>query len=153
MSYEIPKWIWEAVVILVLGAAVWRGGRDERIAAVALAIGVVLSKAAYSHEGQQTEWGVLLVDVGLLAILTWIALITSRYWPIFAAAFQFLAVIVHLAKIADSSLGGWAYISAEILFGYLLAGAIAVGTFHAWRNRLQPAIADNPIADPGATRR
>ena len=135
MPYEIPKWIWDAVVVLVLVAAIWRGGRDERVAAIALAVGVVLSKLVYSHHGQQTEWGVMAVDVVLLAVLLWIALVTHRYWPIFAAAFQFLAVIIHLAQIADRSLGGWAYISAEILFGYLLAGAIALGTLNAWRAR------------------
>jgi hypothetical protein len=153
MPYEIPKWIWDVVVILVFGSAIWRGGRDERIAAIALAVGVVLSKAVYSHEGQQTEWGLFFVDVALLAILTWIALISTRYWPIFAAAFQFLAVIIHLARLADRSLSGWAYISAEILFGYLLAGAIGVGTFNVWRQRSQLAANADPITDPGATRR
>jgi hypothetical protein len=135
MPYEIPKWIWDAVVDLVLGYAIWRGGREERIAAVALAVGVVLTKAVYSHQGQQTEWGLLAVDTILLAVLVWIALISSRYWPIFAAAFHFLAVIIHLARMADPSLSGCAYISAEIIFGYLLAGTIALGTLNASRVR------------------
>ena len=153
MPYEIPKWIWDVAVILVVGSAIWRGGRDERIAGVALAVGVVLSKAVYSHEGLQTEWGLFIVDVVLLAILTWIALVSSRYWPIFAAAFQFLAVVIHLTRLIDRSLGGWAYISAEILFGYLLAAAIGMGTLNAWRDRRCPATNDDPITDPGATRR
>jgi len=154
MPYEIPKWIWDATVVLVLGYAIWRGGRDERTAAVALAVGVVLSKAVYSHQGQQTEWGLLAVDATLLAVLVWIALTSSRYWPISAAAFQFLAVIIHLARMADPSLSGWAYISAEILFGYLLAGAIAVGTHNIRRERAaQLAASDDPRAAPGATRR
>jgi len=135
MPYEIPKWIWDAAVVLVLGYAIWRGGRDERVAAIALAVGVVLTKAVCSHHGQQTEWGLLVVDAVLLAVLVWIALVSSRYWPIFAAAFQFLAVIIHLARMADPSLSGWAYISAEIIFGYLLAGTIALGTLNAWRAR------------------
>jgi hypothetical protein len=135
MPYEIPKWIWDAIVVLVLGYTLWRGGRDERVAAIALAIGVVLTKAVYVHQGQQTEWGLLAVDAVLLAVLVWIALVSSRYWPIFAAAFQFLAVVIHLARMADPSLSGWAYISAEILFGYLLAGAIVVGTVNAARAR------------------
>jgi hypothetical protein len=135
MPYAIPQGVWETVVVLVCGAALWRGGRDERAAAFALLAGVILTKVAYSHHGLQIEWGVLAVDAALLAVLTWIALVTDRYWPIFAAAFQFLAVIIHVARIADASLGGWAYISAEVLFGYLLAGAIAVGTVNAHRAR------------------
>ncbi|HEY2357984.1 MAG TPA: hypothetical protein VGH86_11075 [Phenylobacterium sp.] len=153
MPYEIPKWIWDAVVVLVVASAIWRGDRDERIAAISLAVGVVLSKAVYSHEGLQTEWGVFIVDLVLLGILTWLALTSHRYWPIFGAAFQFLAVIIHLARIADKSLGGWAYISAEILFGYMLAAAIAIGTLNTWRARRDSAMADDPAAGPSATRR
>jgi hypothetical protein len=139
MPYAMPHWVWDAVVLLVCAAAAWRGGRDERVAAAALLVGVVLSKAVYAHHAQQVEWGVLAVDSALLATLVWIALISDRFWPIAAAAFQFLAVIVHLARVADPSLGGWAYFSAEILFGYLLAGAIAVGTFNARRKNSAPA--------------
>jgi len=153
MPYAIPHWVWDAVVILLCAATVWRGGREERIASVALLVGVLLSKLSYSHHGQQTEWGVLAVDTALLAVLTWIALTTPRYWPLFAAAFQFLAVIIHLARMADRSLSGWAYISAEILFGYMLAGAIAVGVFNRWRERDDLAIVEAPAASPDATRR
>ncbi|WP_309605062.1 hypothetical protein [Phenylobacterium sp.] len=154
MSYAIPHWVWETVVIAVFGAAIWRGGRDERIAATGLMIGWLITKLVYSHHGQQTEWGVLAADAALLGVLTWLAMTSARYWPLFAAAFQFLAVIIHLARIADRSLGGWAYISAEILFGYLVAIAIAVGTFNAWRGQPRhPAAIGDPTDDPGAMRR
>ena len=63
-------------------------------------------------------------------------------------------MIIHLARIADRSLSGWAYISAEILFGYLVAIAIAVGTFNAWRRQpRKPAAIGAPTDDPGAMRR
>jgi len=153
MPYAIPHWVWEAVVIAVFGAAIWKGGRDERIAATGLMVGWLISKAVYSHHGLQTEWGVLAADTVLLGLLVWLALTSSRYWPMFAAAFQFLAVIIHLARIADRSLGGWAYISAEILFGYMLAAAIGVGVVNAWRGGRYPAGAGEPMDDPGATLR
>ena len=140
MPYALPHWVWVAVVGAVASAAVLRGGQDERIAAVALLIGSLATKALYSHQGLQTEYGVLAIDIGLLAVLTWLALLTKRYWPIFAASFQLLAVVIHLARMAVPSLGGWSYISAGIIFGYLLAGAIAVGTWNAWRDSRQIAV-------------
>jgi len=134
MSYSLPHWVWDAVVVTVAAAALWKGGRDERIAAGGMLAAAILSKVLYQH-AQATEWGILATDAAALALFVWIALISSRWWPLFVAAFQFLAVVIHLARIADRSLGGWAYISAEILFGYLVATGIAVGTFNAWRRR------------------
>jgi len=134
-AYALPHWLWIATVMAVCaGAAVW-GRRDERIAAAALFVGWLLTVAVYSHRGLQTEWGILAVDAAVMAVLTWVALTTRRYWPIFAASFQLLAVIIHLARVVDPSLGGWAYITAEIIFGYWLAGAIGVGVLNRWRER------------------
>ena len=152
MPYSIPHWVWIAVVVGVCGAALWKGGRDDRIAAVGMLTAALVSKVVYNH-AQATEWGILTTDVFALMLFVWLALTSTRFWPLFVAGFQFLAVIIHLARVADRSLGGWAYISAEILFGYLVAATIAVGTWNAWRSKRQAAIIDDPSTDPGATRR
>lgn len=153
MPYAIPHWVWDAIAIAVFAAAVWKGGRDERIAATGMLVAALLSKLVYQR-AQATEWGILGIDAAALALFLWLALTSARYWPLFLAAFQFLAVIIHLARIADRSLSGWAYISAEILFGYLVAISIAVGTFNAWRRQLrEPTAIGDPTDDPGTMRR
>ncbi|WP_372781342.1 hypothetical protein [Phenylobacterium sp.] len=149
MSYSIPHWVWDAVVVAVAAAALWKGGRDERLAGSGMLLAAILSKLLYQH-AQATEWGILATDAAALALFVWIALTSARWWPLFVAAFQFLAIVIHLARIVDRSLGGWAYISAEILFGYLVAIGIALGTYNTWRALRARAV---PATDPGATRR
>jgi hypothetical protein len=138
MPYAIPHWVWVGIVVSVCALAAWRGGRDERTAALGLLVGSLLSKVLYAHHGEQTEWGVLAVDTALLGVLTWVALSSSRYWPLFAASFQLLAVVIHVARIADRSLSGC---------------AIAIGTWNARRDRAQLAASADPRVAPGATRR
>lgn len=112
---------------LLMALTIWRGGPEERGAANALLIAWLFSKILYRYQGLQTEWGILVVDTALLAFLMWIALRSRRYWPLFAAGFYLLAVVTHLAEIVNPAVGGWAYITAGIMWSYLLAFAIAYG--------------------------
>ena len=82
-----------------------------------------------------------------------LALRSHRYWPIWAAGFQLLAIITHWAHSLDRTLNGWTYMTAGIIWGYLLVGTLAVGTWNVWRRRAYPTASDDPITDPGATRR
>jgi len=146
---QIPPWLWLAVVVAVFAIAWWRGGRDARTAAGALLAASLLTRLAYAYEGQM-GWGVALVDAGLLAVLVWVALRSPRWWPLFAAGFHLLAVVTHLAKLVDSQVSAWAYVTAGVIWGYLLALSIGFG---AWRERAQSAIDADPMDTPGATRR
>jgi hypothetical protein len=129
-------WIWAVVVVTLCAGALRYGLRDERIAAAGLLGGWIITMAVYGRSSTETEWGIFAVDFVLLAILIYLALISTYYWPMFAASFQLLAVVIHLAAIADATVGGKAYISAEIIFGYLLAGAIAVGVIARWAEQI-----------------
>ena len=153
MPYAVPHWVWATVLILTCAAALWRGQIYERLAALGLLLSWMLTRLFYVHHGQQAEWGVLGVDVALFVVLAIVALRSPRYWPIFAAGFQLLSVVIHVARVADASLGGWAYISAGILFSYLTVVAVGFGGWAAWRERSYPAVASNPTDDPGAIRR
>jgi hypothetical protein len=137
------------VIVCIL--AIWRGGRDERQAAGALFIGWLLTVLISDLEGDKTAWRVFAIDLSLFALLIWIALRSRYYWPLFAAGFHLLAVVTHLARAADSGVGGWAYITAAIIWGYLLAFTIGFG---AWRYRHNQLAANaDPTAAPGDTLR
>lgn len=140
--HEVRAFVWAATVIGVCAVALWRGGDDERLGAVGLLGGWALTMLTYRSQFQHTEWGIFVVDAALLALLVWIALRSGRYWPIFAAGFHLLAIVTHIAKTVDQTVGAWAYITAEIIWGYLLAFTIGYG---AWT-----AAANDPA---GATRR
>lgn len=132
----------------VCAIAALRGRNEERLAAGGLLAGWALTMVAYRYQGQQVEWGILLIDIALLALLAWIALRSARYWPLFAAGFHLLAVVTHVARSVDPSVTGWAYITAEIIWGYLLAFTIGYGAWTAPRHGQA-----NAPAEAGATRR
>lgn len=122
--------VWAVTVIVVCALAVLRGRRDEQLAA-----GVMLAAWALTmvvaRGFMNLEWGILLVDFAALVGFVWIALRSDRYWPMFAAGFHLLAVVTHIARAADRAVGGWAYFTAELVWGYLLAFAIGYGAWTA----------------------
>ncbi|HEX2817784.1 MAG TPA: hypothetical protein VHN39_15435 [Phenylobacterium sp.] len=147
----IPTFVYPLTLLAICILAIWRGGRHERIATFGLLGGWIVTVAAYRVPNLPTEYIVLAADLSLLALLIWVAMKSPAWWPIFAAGFHLLAILTHVAKDLDRQLGTWAYISAQIIWGYLLAITIGVGS---WRHPVfQLATSDDPTADPGATRR
>ena len=130
------------------GFAMWRGGREERLAGNAVLIAWLLTKLVSRYQGHQTEWGVLLVDCGLLAVFGWLAMTSRRYWPIFAAGFHLLALLTQLARMIDPTVGGWAYLTANIMWANLVLLSIVYAAWTAPRRG--QASAPTPV---GATRR
>ncbi|HKP78554.1 MAG TPA: hypothetical protein VJU34_05465 [Phenylobacterium sp.] len=105
----------------------------------------------YRSHSEETQWAVSLVDGALTLLYFWIALRSRRYWPLFAAGFQFLVMVTHLGHAVDPRVTGWAYLTAQLLWAYLVMLAIGYG---AWTAPTRYAeIADTESDVPGATRR
>ena len=152
-SFQLPFWTWIVYIVAVSAAALWKGGLSERIGA-----GIIFGSWVASTLVWRLPWGsaaneVAMVDLVQFLGLTALALRSPRYWPLFAAGFQLLTMITYWAHVLDPTLGGWVYLTAGILWGYLVVGALAVGTFNAWRRRGQPAMAAAPMPAAGDTRR
>jgi hypothetical protein len=76
--------------------------------------------------------------------LLWIALRSDRHWPMFAAGFALLLLLTHLASAADPTIGGWAYLTAGLIFSYLILAAIAYGAITAPRRYAEIAAQASP---------
>lgn len=117
----------------VCALAVWRGRDDERLAAGGLlanwAFTMVVVRMSGGTASGATQWGMLVVDVALLGLYLWLALRSGRYWPLFVAAFQVLVVVTHLGRVVDSTISGWAYLTAALIWSYL--GLLTIG-YGAW---------------------
>ena len=149
-SYQLPVWVWPAALMGVCGLAVWRGRDEERLAAGGVLAGWALSRIAYKSASQDLQWGIMAIDLMLLGLYVWLALRSRRYWPLFAAGFQLLAIITHIGRALDTGISGWAYLTAELVWSYL--GLFAIG-YGAWTAPHHAPTDTEPNEVPGATRR
>lgn len=115
-----------------------RGGPPERIGALVLLVGSVLSTALMSPAASRfsgVEMGVLAVDVAVLFAYLALALLTDRYWPLWTAALQLIGVLAHIARLADPDMlrNGYAFLLA--FWSYPMLLTIVLGT---WSRHKRP---------------
>lgn len=132
----LPQQVWFVALMLVSALALWRGGWPERLVATLWAAGWFISRGVYNYDNWiDPQWSVLMVDLVLLAVFLVLAMKTDRNWLLFAAAFQLLNVITHVAMIIDDSVRARAYVYGLIIWSYMVLFAIAAGAWQAWRVR------------------
>ena len=141
MPYQLPHWVWPTALMAVCAIAVWRGGDDERLAAAGILADWALSLLVFKPHSEATQWGVLIVDAALLGLYLWLALRSRRHWPLFAAGFQVLMVVTHLGRAVDPAVSGWAYITAGLVWAYLVLLTIGYGAWTAPRHGRRAASA------------
>ena len=90
------------------------------------------------------------IDSALFSLYFWIAMRSARFWPLFLAGFELLALFTHLANALDAGISGWAYWTANRIWSYL--GLFTIG-YAAWTAPYYAVRAADPSAAPGATRR
>jgi hypothetical protein len=142
--------VWPTVLLGVCVLAIWRGRDQERLAAGGYLAAWALTVLVFKARSSDTQWAVLVIDLGLLGLFLWLAMRSGRFWPLFAAGFQLLAVVTHMARALDDEVSGWAYLTAGLVWGYLGLAAIGYG---AWTAPYQAVTTDEPSDAPGATRR
>lgn len=132
-----------AILLLVsTGYALWRGDRDHRIVAAICLAAVLATQIALgplSSRYSGTETGVLLVDLATFGGFAFVALQSTRFWPIWVAGLQLTTSIGHLLKTVDSALLPRAYATALIFWSYPILLILAIGTWRAHRRRSSAA--------------
>lgn len=125
-----PAFVFFLISMLgVCAYAVLKGGRDERIGAIALAAAAIGSPLAVSHQWGGPELGVIVVDLGLLAALMVLALKSRAFWPMWAAGFQACAVAVHLVAARSPNMLPAVYAETLAVWAYPVLAALAAGTW------------------------
>jgi hypothetical protein len=136
-AYQLPPWVWPSAVIGASALALWRGRETERLAATTVLANWAITMVVYRATSRDTQWGILVVDLVELGVFLWIALRSQRYWPLFVAGFGLLQVLTHGAKALDTRVSAWAYITAEIIWAYLIVFTIAYASWSAPRRYAQ----------------
>ncbi len=123
-----------AVSVSAFMAWKW-GGLDEKLAALGFILATLASNLANTSQYGRTETGILFIDVALFVGLLIIALRSDRFWPMWAAAFQMVAVTVHIASLAETGSYAWAYAVGLIFWSYPVMIALMAGTWLEGRYR------------------
>jgi hypothetical protein len=125
------------LAVLASGSIVaWRwGGRDEKLAALGFMVATAASYLANAHLYSATETGVLAVDIMLMAGLLLLALTSDRFWPLWATAFHFVALLVHVASLTLQGNFAWVYAIGLHVWSYAVIAALMVGTMLEARRR------------------
>jgi hypothetical protein len=135
-----------AVFTAVCAFAMWKGDEEERLTGLALAFAAIAAPFLKDHSWHGIQWGVLTVDVAFFLLILVIAFRSTKFWPLAAAGFQLLGLLTHAAIVLDSGVRAWAYVTAGVIWSYLILTALGVGTWNAWRARRQREVAAAPIS-------
>jgi len=112
--------------------ALARGGRPERIGALINLGGfalTVLIRLLVSTAWTPAEALVLLIDAAVVVGFFWLAITTTRFWPIWAAGFGLADLFMSVAGALLPHVPLFAYQSGLVIYAYLALGALALGTF------------------------
>jgi hypothetical protein len=124
--FVIPSWFISTSFVTLAGFALWRGGRRERIIAVAQAVEMLVSIYVYPVGATRSVWRPVIDDGVILAICLACLVRAERYWIIWACSFALLGEISDLAIFA-TGVTRWAWLSASLAWSYAVAGAVLWG--------------------------
>lgn len=134
--------VWTAAILLVSAFALWRGGWVERLVALVNVAAWLATMTVQDRLGWidplnwvDPQWGVLAVDVAFALFLLGLATSKDRTWLLFAAAFQALGVVTHIAMMVDDGFRARTYLTGLIIWSYLVLASLGAGTWLEWRRR------------------
>jgi len=133
MLSPLAYWI---VLLAVTLYAFGRGARDEKTVAMVCVVASLATVLVYSPAGgyfHKLETGIFLVDFGALAGFVTVALMSSRFWPLWVAGFQLTSVFSHLMKAVHWDLIPQVYAAAERFWIYPIFVVVLVGTWRTHR--------------------
>lgn len=120
--------IFTIVLFTGCGIAMWKGRAVERLTALLLLAAAFGSPLVSTSGFVAPEVGILAVDAALFGFLLYLAMISDRFWPLWAAAFQIVGTLIHVARFVDVSVLPGAYATAEAFWAYPVLFALGIGT-------------------------
>jgi hypothetical protein len=132
----LPKLFFWMFLLLICVYAWWRGRREERIAATVCLLATVATHFLIPPKSvryDDVEFGLLGIDIAVLASFVGIALSSIRFWPLWAAGFQLTVSMSHVLKALDPELMSKAYAAAAVFWSYPILIVILIGTWRTGR--------------------
>lgn len=117
--------------VLVSGYALWRGGKPERLVGSVLLIAMIataLMPVAPGRSYYMLHLPLLAIDLLLLSALTAVALRANRFWPLWLAALQLVAIGVHGVRAYDPHILPIVYARIVGEIAYPMLALLVIGT-------------------------
>lgn len=136
MPETIIGQIGAAFMIAVCAFALLKGDEPERIGGSMFALAWFATLLVQNHgELYDIQWGIFYLDLVLLAVFAGLSWKSRRAWPVWACAFQLLAVMGHIMNMTDMRPPVASFLAVVNLSAYGVMACLAVGTFWAWQDR------------------
>jgi hypothetical protein len=116
-----------AFVLVVTIGALWKGGRPERLAGAVMLAAALLSALTPDRRWIEVQYFTLGIDATMMVFLVALALTTDRWWPSFAAGFEGLGLLIHLAFAAQPKVMSVVYVTGLNIVGWLVFASLGLG--------------------------
>jgi hypothetical protein len=123
------------LAILICGLAIWLGDVTARRIGAAFLISWIASLLVYRNNAQNTDFGVLLVDIATLFFFVWASIRARLIWSVLTSAFQLIVVASHLAATIDLRVTIGTFNMSMAMWSYGILLCIAFGTWTGRRDR------------------
>lgn len=124
-------------MIGVCGYASICGGRPERIGATISMVSWILTMAMrlmFVSAWFPAALSVLAIDIAVTAGFFWLAVTTTRFWPIWAFGFALSDILTSVAGALLPRTVLFVYHTGLGIYAYLALGALALGTYRLPRD-------------------
>lgn len=140
LAFLLTRLLWTMPLLLVCGAAAFRGGAWERFVAATFAVADIGSVLAAKPQWRHLTGLSFAIETAFLGCLYLSALFSRRWWPMLATAAQTLAVLMFVASTINPHIWLKAYYFGNIACSYLILVALAFGVlvearWARWRNK------------------
>ena len=115
-------------------AAIW-GGLPERMTAATFVAAAILSRlleGERAHVYSRFSIGIFLVDTAVFAFILFLAMRSSRFWPMAMASLQAAELLAHLARFIGSGSLPIGYAATVVLWSFPMLALLGLAT---WRHR------------------
>lgn len=123
--------LFASTLVTIAALAIW-GGRPEKTAAALFAALCILTPIVQPMSTEQMRWGVAITSLITFGGLLWLALRSDRWWLVFAAGCQLLALSTHIISLLQIDSLIW---TAVTLRWISWGGVLACALFGLWEGR------------------
>lgn len=139
-AWQIALLAANLIAVLLL---TWRGDWPERLAALLVLALLALEPLAFSLKVEAWRVGGLLVNLGFLIGLVWLAERWDRWWLVFAAALQLLLFMTFIMPLMTDEFSVRTGISVRLGLWGGISLLLFAGAWEAWAARRFAQEGDN----------